>query len=96
MLVHVVCWKYKAGVAEAQREDHRSRLKALATLIPDTISFDVGDDILQLDRSFHTGLVAVFPDRPALDAYSEHPDHQVVVEFGKEISEQVVSVDFLK
>jgi hypothetical protein len=96
MLVHIVCWKYKPDVSEAEREDHRSRLKTLATLIPDIISFDVGDDILHLDRSFDTGLIAVYPDRTALDAYTEHPDHQTVAAFGKEISAQVVSVDFLK
>jgi hypothetical protein len=30
-----------------------------------------------------------------LDLYTEHPEHQKVAAMGKEISEKVVSVDFL-
>jgi hypothetical protein len=48
-----------------------------------------------LERSFDTGLVAVFPDREALDFYTEHTEHQKVAALGREISEKVVSVDFL-
>jgi hypothetical protein len=55
----------------------------------------VGEDILHLDRSFDTGLVATFADRAALDAYTNHPDHQAVAALGRSISERVVSVDFL-
>ena len=59
------------------------------------ISFQVGSDILHLERSFDTGLVAVFPDRDALDRYTDHPEHQKVAALGREISQQVVSVDFM-
>ena len=42
------------------------------------------------------GLVAVFRDRSlALDAYAIHPEQILVAEFGRTISEHVVSVDFL-
>jgi hypothetical protein len=56
---------------------------------------EVGSDILHLERSFDTGLVATFVDREALDIYTDHPDHQQVAAIGREISEKVVSVDFL-
>ena len=92
--VHIVCWKYKPEVSELVRDDHRSRLRALPSLIPDILSFDVGADQLDLDRSFDTGLVSVFADRAALDRYTVHPQHQVVAALGKQISQQVVSVDF--
>ena len=59
------------------------------------VSFQVGSDILHLERSFDTGLVAVFPDRDALDRYTDHPEHQKVAALGREISQQVVSVDFM-
>ena len=96
MLVHIVCWRYKAEIDEPARDDHRSRLRALTTVIPEIVSFDVGADILHLERSFDTGLVAVFADRAALDRYTDHPEHQKVAAMGKEISEQVVSVDLIK
>ena len=54
----------------------------------------VGFDVVNLPRSFHTGLVALFRDRAALDAYTIHPEHIKVAAFGKAVSEQVASVDF--
>ena len=95
MLVHIVCWKYKAETTAAQRDDHIGRLRALTKAIPNIISFEVGTDILHLERSFHTGLVAKYPDREALDYYTDHPEHQKVAALGKQIAENVVSVDFL-
>ena len=96
MLVHIVCWRYKPEINEPARDEHRSRLRALTSLIPDIVSFDIGADVLNLERSFDTGLVAVFEDMSALERYTDHPEHQKVAALGKEISEQVVSVDFEK
>ncbi|HEY8559381.1 MAG TPA: Dabb family protein [Pyrinomonadaceae bacterium] len=95
MLTHIVCWKYKAETSEAERAEHVRALRALADVIPNILSFSVGRDILQLERSFDTGLVATYPDRAALDFYTDHPAHQAVAAMGKRIAEKVVSVDFL-
>ncbi len=94
MLIHIVCWKYKAETDEATRNEHRAKLSDLPALIPNIVSFTVGEDVLHLDRSFDTGLVAHFPDREALDHYTVHPEHQIVAALGREIAEKVVSVDF--
>jgi len=94
MLVHIVCWKYKSETTREQREDHIAKLQALPGIIPDIESFEVGTDILHLERSFDTGLVAKYPDRAALDFYTDHADHQKGAALGKEIAEKVVSVDF--
>lgn len=94
MLTHIVCWKYKAETSETEREEHAAKLRALPEAIPDIVSFNVGRDILHLERSFDTGLVAVYPDRAALDFYTDHPEHQKVAALGKRIAERVVSVDF--
>lgn len=95
MLTHIVCWKYKAETALATREEHIARLRSLQDVVDNIISFNVGADVLHLERSFDTGLVAVYKDRAALDAYTIHPAHQAVANFGKQIAERVVSVDFL-
>jgi hypothetical protein len=94
MLIHIVCWKYKIETSAETRADHVEKLKNLPNLIPNILSFDVGADVLHLERSFDTGLVAVYPDRAALDAYTVHPAHQLVADLGKRIAEKVVSVDF--
>src|SRR5690606_25080219 len=95
MLIHIVCWKYKPEVTPERREEHIARLRSLDGLVPGMVSLDVGSDILGLDRSYDTGLVGVYTDRAALDAYSDHPEHQKVAAMGRELA-TAVSVDFLK
>lgn len=94
MLTHIVCWKYKPETSAEERALHLARLRALPDAIPNIISFKVGADVLHLDRSFDTGLVAAYPDRQALDYYTDHPLHREVAAYGKQIAEKVVSVDF--
>ncbi len=94
MLTHIVCWKYKPETTLEQHNQHVAKLKNLPNVIPNIISFNVGLDVLHLERSFDTGLVAVFPDRAALDFYTNVAAHQEVVNLGREIAERVVSVDF--
>ena len=94
MLTHIVIWKYHAETPPQARQEHIARLRGLATLLPEIKSLNVGTDILHLPRSYDTGLVAVFSDRAALDAYTEHPYHVAVADFGRKISEHVASVDF--
>jgi len=95
MLTHIVVWKYRADVEQFAREEHVKLLSALASIIPEVQSLAVGFDVLFLPRSYDTGLVATFVDRAALDAYTIHPEHVKVAEFGRSISEHVASVDFV-
>jgi hypothetical protein len=95
MLTHIVVWKYRADVEQVVREEHVNRLRRLVSLIPGIESFNVGFDVLNLPRSYDTGLVATFRDRAALQAYTVHPEHILVADMGRNISEHVVSVDFV-
>ncbi|HVF57070.1 MAG TPA: Dabb family protein [Pyrinomonadaceae bacterium] len=94
MLTHIVIWKYREDAGQEAREEHVALLRALAGAIPEIRSFAVGFDVLGLPRSYDTGLVAVFQDRAGLEAYTVHPQHVAVAEFGRTISEHVASVDF--
>lgn len=94
MLTHIVIWKYRAEVGPDVRVEHVALLRRLASLIPEVQSLAVGFDLLLLPRSYDTGLVATFVDRAGLDAYTVHPGHIKVAEFGSTISEHVASVDF--
>ena len=94
MLTHIVVWKYRADVSQSTREDHVAQLSSLRSVVSGIESLDVGFDTLHLARSYDTGLVAIFRDRAALDAYTVHPDHVKVAEFGRGISDLVASVDF--
>ena len=95
MLTHVVIWKYKADVDQETREEHVNLLRNLSDIIPEVKSLAVGFDTVGLPRSYDTGLVAVFADRADLDAYTVHPEHIKVANFGRTISEHVASVDFI-
>ncbi len=95
MLIHIVCWKYKPETTAAERDEHIAMLADLPNKIECIKTFEVGPDILHLERSFDTGLVAGFKDQAALDEYTVHGDHQAVAAIGKQIAEKVVSVDFL-
>jgi len=94
MLTHIVIWKYRADVDPEVREEHVRLLRNLSAEIKEVQSLAVGFDVVKLPRSFHTGLVALFHDRAALEDYTIHPQHIKVAEFGSAISEQVASVDF--
>ena len=94
MLIHIVAWKYKESTDENSRREHCMRLKALAEQIPVLRELHVGSDVLGLDRSYDTGLLAKFDDQAGLDAYTNHPEHLKVAEFGKQVAENVISVDF--
>ena len=94
MLTHLVIWKYKPDIEPEVREEHVTMLRSLGPKIPELESLQVGSDVLGLPRSYDTGLVAVFKDRSGLEAYTVHPEHIKVAEFGRTISAHVASVDF--
>ena len=94
MLTHIVVWKYLPDVEPPIRDEHIALLRNLASIIDEVQSLAVGSDVLHLARSYDTGLVAVFQDRAELDAYTVHPEHVKVADFGRIISEHVASVDF--
>jgi hypothetical protein len=93
MLLHLVCFKYKADVDAATRQQHRDRLAGLKDLDGPT-DLKVGEDVVRSPRSYDTGLVITFPDRAALDAYQKNDRHVPVAQFGVTISEHIVAVDF--
>jgi hypothetical protein len=72
MLTHIVVWKYRDDVEQFAREEHVNLLRRLRHIIPEVQSLSVGFDMLFLPRSYDTGLVAIFADRAALDAYTVH------------------------
>lgn len=94
MLTHIVVWKYRADVSQETREQHRAQLRTLNNIVPGIESLSVGSDTLHSPRSYDTGLVAIFRDRSVLDAYTIHPDHVKIVEFGHTIVDTMAKVDF--
>lgn len=94
MLIHIVVWKYRDDIPVSMRKEHVESLRALDGIVDGMHRFEVGSDVLHLDRSYDTGLASAFKDKEALDAYTVHDAHVQVANLGKEISEHVASVDF--
>jgi Stress responsive A/B Barrel Domain len=94
MLTHIVVWKYRADTSQATRDEHVARLRSLSSVVPGIESLSVGSDTLHSPRSYDTGLVGIFRDRSVLEAYTVHPDHVEVVEFGRAITDTMAKVDF--
>jgi hypothetical protein len=94
MVLHLVCFKYKAATDDAARRDHRKRLAGLKDL-ESVIDLKVGEDIVRSPRSYDTGLMITFADRAALDTYQRDPRHVPISELGASLSEHIVSVDYL-
>jgi hypothetical protein len=93
MLVHMVCFKYRADVDTSARSEHRKRLASLSTL-QHVVKLQVGEDVVRSPRSYDTGLLVTFRDRDALDAYQKDPQHVPVAQFGVTLAEHIVAVDF--
>jgi stress responsive alpha/beta barrel protein len=93
MLLHLVCFKYRAEVDVSARVQHRARLAGLRTL-DGVVDLKVGEDVVRSPRSYDTGLAITFPDRAALDAYQVNDRHVPVAQLGVSLSEHIVAVDF--
>jgi hypothetical protein len=93
VLLHLVCFKYRADVDRAARALHRERLAALRDLDV-MVDLKVGEDVVRSPRSYDTGLAITFSDRAALDAYQTHERHVPVAQFGVSLCEHIVAVDF--
>jgi len=93
MLLHLVCFKYKAEVDAATRAQHCQRLAALKDL-DGVVDLRVGEDVVRSPRSYDTGLAITFLDRAALDAYQKNARHVPVAQFGVSLSDHIVAVDF--
>ena len=93
MILHLVCFKYRPDVDAATRAEHRQRLGALRSL-DGLLDLKVGEDVVHSARSYDTGLAITFPDRAELEAYQKNDRHVPVAQFGVELCEHIVAVDF--
>jgi hypothetical protein len=93
MLIHMVCFKYKAEADVGARTQHQERLRELAD-ISGIIELKVGHDVVRSARSYDAGLLITFRDRAALDTYAKNPRHVPVAQLGAANCDSIVSVDF--
>lgn len=94
MIKHIVFFKFRPEVAEADIVDLGQSLNALPEQISEVLSFSCGRDVIRSERSYDMALVANFADLAALNRYQVHPDHQAVVAKVKRLAASVAAVDY--
>jgi hypothetical protein len=94
MLKHVVFFKFKPEVKEADIVELEKGLAALPRAIPEIHEYVFGRDVIHSERSYDFALVSGFADLKAMERYQKHPDHLRVVEVVKRISSTLLAVDF--
>lgn len=94
MIKHIVFFRFKPEVPQAEREEFVALLRALPEKISEVVALEAGLDVIRSPRSFDAALVSSFADLQALDVYAKHPDHQPVLARARELCEQVAAVDY--
>ena len=93
MFIHMISFKYKDSADAAARAAHWASLRTLRD-IDGIIDLQVGGDVVRAARSYDAGLLVIFRDRAAYDAYQTHPRHVPIQQSGAALCEAVVAADF--
>lgn len=83
MIKHIVMWKFKDEVVDADKLEMKHRLESLKGVVPTLIDIEIGLDAVHSDASKDVVLYSEFESVQALKAYAEHPEHLKVVDFVK-------------
>jgi hypothetical protein len=98
MIKHIVMFKLKEQAEGATKGVNAARMKTLleaCAVIPGLRSLEVGLDVAIDATPWDVVLLTEFVDRAALDAYQDHPIHQVAKSFIAKVREQRSVVDYL-
>ena len=93
MIRHIVLFnikeEYKAEIPQLVQNFYGMKGK-----IEGLLELEAGQDILRSERSYDLGLVTLFENRAAFDAYQTHPAHMPVKKRMHEVRSGSVSCDF--
>jgi len=85
VIKHIVFWTLQGSAlghtADENAREMKSRLEALAGLVPGMLAIEVGIDLSRTPSSADVALYSEFTDRGALAAYAGHPEHLAVADF---------------
>jgi hypothetical protein len=97
VLRHVVSFKYKPEVTEAQIHKAIQQFAALQKSIPEIIGFEGGlnNSTEGHSKGFTHCFTVTFPDESAREIYLVHPEHLALVEKVKPLLEDVFVMDYL-
>jgi hypothetical protein len=94
MIKHIVMWKFKDEVVEADKLEMKRRLESLKGVVPALKDIEIGLDLVGGDASKDMVLYSEFESLEDLQAYAGHPEHLKVVEFVKPLVSERHVVDY--
>jgi len=93
---HIVLWRLGADDADTRAvhaQEMQQRLEALVDVIDEIESMRVRPNVAFPASNWDVALEADFADTAALERYIEHPEHQKVVAFVREVTSERAAVD---
>ena len=94
MIKHIVMWKFKDGVAKADKLEMKRQLEALKGVVPSLVDIEVGLNLAAGDAAKDMVLYSEFQTLEDLNAYAGHSEHLKVVEFVKPLVCERAVVDY--
>lgn len=80
MIRHIVLIRFRPAVSEAEIGDLFAELHRIDGKVPGLLAITAGksESPEKMERGYMHGFVVDFSDWQALQAYQDHPDHQVL------------------
>lgn len=98
MITHLVFFRMKAEPSAQNAAENAAelvrQLQELPGKIPQLQDLEAGTDFSSTPASYDVGLYTRFATREDLATYRDHPAHQKVVAFVKEVTSERAVVDF--
>ena len=98
MIKHIVFWKLKKEAPDNTAEKNaaliKEKLEALAGKIEGLKEIEVGVNFLDSPSNYDVALYTLLESKEALDFYQNHPLHQAVLPFVREVVESRIAVDY--
>lgn len=100
MIVHIVMFRLKTSFNSSEKTEHlltlKQKLNKLKDSIPEVLHLETGVNISKSPAAYDLVLTTHFDDEDNLDNYRKHPEHKAVLDYIKEIKQDIIVVDYHK
>jgi hypothetical protein len=94
-VIHIVLFAWKPEAGSEAIEQALQALRDLKDKIPGILELTCGANFTDRGKNFTHALLVRFTDRPALETYGPHPEHQKVVqELILPIRADLIAIDY--
>jgi hypothetical protein len=94
MIVHIALFKWKDGVGDDEIKRALDDVRALKEKVPGLIDIRCGENFSKWNEGYTHAVVVLGKDQASLDAYRQHPDHEIVAQKIEAMEERGIGVDF--